>query len=198
MKSLRWRIVILLISLVCGVLFLTSSIIDYTLNRSFQHYLSEFHRQRREEMINTLTRIHQVAESWEEFFKLPSAPLILRSAGVVRLTDEDGRTLFLREELNPEAQSFLPQQNLRRLRRPRRPLVSVPLYIDDQLVGTAWIMAAQPGQFPAGEDPPPSAAPFSSPRYSLASRGDWPVGGVLTQPRRTDRGTALGRWRPEP
>ena len=98
MKSLRWRIVILLISLVCGVLFLTSSIIDYTLNRSFQHYLSEFHRQRREEMINTLTRIHQVAESWEEFFKLPSAPLILRSAGVVRLTDEDGRTLFLREE----------------------------------------------------------------------------------------------------
>jgi two-component system sensor histidine kinase BaeS len=139
LKSLRWRIVILLISLVCGVLFLTSSIIDYTLNRSFQHYLSEFHRQRREEMINTLTRIHQVAESWEEFFKLPSAPLILRSAGVVRLTDEDGRTLFLREELNPEAQSFLPQQNLRRLRRPRRPLVSVPLYIDDQLVGTAWI-----------------------------------------------------------
>lgn len=137
MKSLRWRIIIFLISLVFGVLFITSSIIDLTLNNSFQHYLGESHRQRREEMVNTLIRIHQVAGGWENFFQLPSAPLILRSAGVVRLTDETGRTIFRREEFDPEAQNFLPQR-----KRPKRPLVSVPLYIDDQLVGNAWIYTA--------------------------------------------------------
>lgn len=138
MVSLRWKITLFLVGTVLAVISLTSFVIDQTLDRQFQRYLIKSHESRRTDVANALSRIYDTTGGWEAFLSHPSAPMLLHSAGVARLTDEEGRILFegpvgRRQRLMPSESNPPSLNNTDRL-------VPVTIHWFGQSVGTAWIL----------------------------------------------------------
>lgn len=137
MIGLRWKITLFLIGTVFAVISITSLIIDQTLDRQFQRYLQRAYESRRTDVANALSRIYDDAGGWEAFLSHPSAPMLLHSAGVARLTDEDGKLIYQ----GPVARRprICPPENAKPLTN-EDCLVPITIYWYGRTVGKAWIL----------------------------------------------------------
>lgn len=138
MRSLRWKITLFLVVTVLAVISMTSIVIDQTLDREFHGYLHRSHESRRVDISSSLSKIYEETGGWEAFLSHPSAYMLLHSAGIARLTDEDGETIFegtvsRRRRLNPtntEGEVIQLPNNLE----------AIPILWYGQHVGTAWVL----------------------------------------------------------
>lgn len=133
MTQLRWKIAILLLVLVLGTISLTSWTINHTIDSEFQSYLNRAHAERLNELSVGLTRGYRNAGNWANFLSNDSTRMWLKLAGVIRIEDVNGHTVFA---LSPEEYRFRIHHR-HHFMRPRK-IIHFAVMEGNRSVGTAW------------------------------------------------------------
>ena len=134
--SLRWKFSLFLTGVVLGSVLLTGWLINKGFDTNFKKYLLKTYELQTEDFLSLLQETYQLAGNWERVVNSPEGRrLIMSNPSLLKLEDSKSNTLL---------HQGLGRRYMVRGGLANRRVKVYPLVVQNQVIGRAWLLSANP------------------------------------------------------